>query len=137
MVNEFDSRSMDLATFKSCCDGHPIKLETKGSSVLALFKGMVFTTNVHPRDWWKEEPAIARAAVTRRIKLVQCSSLSHDAIYQHCITYFTGIDASLVSPLCSAFAPTVELPPEPMPIDVQPEPVSPASIASCDYLEQF
>ncbi len=120
VVNEFYSKSMELSTFKCCCDGQPVKLEVKGSSILACFRGMVFTTNIHPRNWWKDEPAMARAAIQRRLKVVLCSSLSHDQIYQHCLDYFQRIDPTLTPMIAAALTPAPLLPPEPIPDDCRP-----------------
>lgn len=88
---------MDLSTFKVCCDGEPISLQVKGSSILACFKSMVFTSNIHPRQWWPTELAPAKAAIMRRLKIVMCSGLSYDQIYEKCISHFQG-DPTIILP---------------------------------------
>ncbi len=48
-------------------DWYPLTSETKGGSVQQLAHRHIFTSNVHPRDWYKNVPRVRVKALERRV----------------------------------------------------------------------
>lgn len=62
---------MSLTDFKLVVDRYPLRVEVKGSFVDLAATHFIFTTNIDPLDWWKEEVVGAeKSAITRRITLI-------------------------------------------------------------------
>lgn len=60
-----------LALFKSLTDGHPKRVETKGSEILWRPKVIVVTSNSHPFEWWPNLTELDKAALERRITSIE------------------------------------------------------------------
>jgi len=58
----------DLLVF---LDGYPLQLQTKGSYTWAFWERVYLTSNVHPKDWYKDVPAEVIKALMRRIHIIE------------------------------------------------------------------
>lgn len=65
--DDFDTTAVDFRWFLTLIDIYPVTVEVKGSSVQFEPEVIVFTTNIHPRDWFKELDEATRAPLYRRI----------------------------------------------------------------------
>lgn len=60
-----------LALFKQLTDGHPRPVECKGGQVMWAPKVIVFTSQVHPKEWWPNLSLFDIEALERRITDLQ------------------------------------------------------------------
>lgn len=51
------------------CDRYPVLVETKGSSTTLNAETIIFTSNLHPKDWYKELDEETYLALKRRLKI--------------------------------------------------------------------
>lgn len=51
------------------CDRYPVLVETKGSSTTLSANVLVFTSNLHPKDWYKDLDNETWLALKRRLKI--------------------------------------------------------------------
>jgi hypothetical protein len=51
-------------------DRYPLYIETKGGTTQFLAKLVIFTSNKHPDDWYKNIPDVHRDALTRRLTYI-------------------------------------------------------------------
>ena len=65
--DDFDTDAVDFRWFLTLIDIYPVAVEVKGSSVDFEPLVIIFTTNVHPRDWFPQLDAATRAPLYRRI----------------------------------------------------------------------
>lgn len=62
---------IDLAHVLRWLDRYPSNLEIKGSTRPNRIKHFWITSNLHPREWYVEVDSASRAALFRRLKLIQ------------------------------------------------------------------
>lgn len=53
VLEEFNPGGMEITEFLRICDGYPLIHETKGSTTMARYTRLVFTTNYDPADWYR------------------------------------------------------------------------------------
>lgn len=61
--------SIDIAHILRWTDRYPVLVEIKGSAVPLLAERMIFTSNLHPRDWYKDLDDETLAALIRRLEI--------------------------------------------------------------------
>lgn len=64
---------MACQDFLKVTDKYPLKVQVKGGYVPACWTRIIITTNIHPKDWWKEHFAKVpehMKAVKRRLNTV-------------------------------------------------------------------
>lgn len=62
---------MPITRFLRYCDGYPIEVEVKGGFVPWIPEHIFFTSNTHPRAWWKDIDPLQLAAVERRLDVIR------------------------------------------------------------------
>lgn len=67
--------SIDIAHILRWTDRYPVNVEIKGSSVPLLATDLIFTSNLHPRDWYPDLDAETLAALLRRFTIKHFVSL--------------------------------------------------------------
>lgn len=61
-VNEMHGSRMSIQEFNDMVDRYPLGVEIKGKKTFLGYTVIVFTSNWHPRDWWKKAFEEAEAA---------------------------------------------------------------------------
>lgn len=57
-----------FSLWKRLCDRYPLQVPIKGGFVTWKPKSIVFTSNSHPYEWWKDLNQLDKEAIARRIK---------------------------------------------------------------------
>jgi len=70
VMDEFRG-GIDISHLLRWLDRYPVRLEVKGSYVRSKMERLWITSNLHPREWYQEVDPASRAALFRRIKLVE------------------------------------------------------------------
>jgi len=55
--------------------GKPLRLETKGGGCNAEFERVILTTNKHPSEWYPEEDEMTKAALMRRLNIIEFNTI--------------------------------------------------------------
>lgn len=69
IVDEFRG-VIDVSHFLKWCDRYPCAVEKKGSQVYLNTFNWIFTSNLHPKDWWPTLDCATLDAVLRRCTLI-------------------------------------------------------------------
>jgi len=56
IINEMNGTRMSYERWKDLVDGGQFAIETKGGCTYANWTKVVYTSNVHPDQWWPDEP---------------------------------------------------------------------------------
>lgn len=70
IVDEFRG-GIDIAHILRWVDKYPVQVETKGGSTVLRAKKFIFTSNLHPGDWYKELDKETLGALERRLKIIK------------------------------------------------------------------
>lgn len=70
VIDEFRG-GIDVAHLLRWLDRYPVRVEIKGSSRPLFAKKIWITSNLHPRDWYKEIDEETRDALLRRLNITQ------------------------------------------------------------------
>lgn len=62
---------MSITNFLRYCDGYPIEAPIKGGFVPWTPEHIFFTSNTHPRAWWKDIDPLQLEAVERRLDVIR------------------------------------------------------------------
>lgn len=98
ILDDFDGNSMSIGDFLRLVDRYPLRVQIKGGFVKMVARYFCITSNLHPSDWWPEQPAARKAAVFRRIGVVveffqnQDYALEHPSSSSGASVYFTNAE---------------------------------------------
>lgn len=83
IFDDFCGSSLSFTTFKRVVDRYPFRVELKGSSCEMVATNFIFTTNVDPKKWWKDEVTLGNHdAIFRRIgKVLWFRAENHYSLY--------------------------------------------------------
>lgn len=70
VLDEFRG-AIDIAHLLRWMDRYPVIVEVKGSSVVLEAEKIWITSNLHPRDWYKELDYPTYQALERRMEIVE------------------------------------------------------------------
>lgn len=62
---------MSITNFLRYCDGYPIEAPIKGGFVPWTPEHIFFTSNTHPRNWWKDLDPLQLEAIERRLDVIR------------------------------------------------------------------
>jgi len=74
IVDEFRG-SIDIAHILRWTDRYPVNVEIKGSALPLLAENIIFTSNLHPKDWYPDLDQETMNALLRRLKIKHFVSL--------------------------------------------------------------
>jgi len=66
--DDFDPSGMNIETLLKVCDRYPMNVNVKGGFMNWNPKVIIFTSNLHPKDWYPKANEEHRAALLRRIE---------------------------------------------------------------------
>lgn len=65
---------IDIAHILRWTDKYPVQVETKGGSAVLRAERVIFTSNLHPHDWYPTIDQETLAALERRITTIRVES---------------------------------------------------------------
>lgn len=74
VIDEFRG-AIDISHVLRWCDRYPVNVEIKGSSTPLKATHIWFTSNLHPRDWYKELDEETTNALLRRLNITHYDAL--------------------------------------------------------------
>lgn len=74
VIDEFRG-GIDIAHILRWCDRYPVRVEIKGASTVLRATRMIFTSNLHPKDWYPGLDDETLSALLRRLEIKHYVSL--------------------------------------------------------------
>lgn len=74
VIDEFRG-SIDIAHILRWTDRYPVNVEIKGSALPLVAENIIFTSNLHPRDWYPDLDEETMKALLRRLEIKHFVSL--------------------------------------------------------------
>lgn len=68
LFEEFEDSLWSCQYINQICDGYKMEVPVKGAFVPALWTEVWFTSNIHPRGWWKTTDPLILNGFRRRVK---------------------------------------------------------------------